>query len=202
MSASPKILCFAGSARTGSLNKRLAGAMVTAIGTAGGAAQRLDLADYPMPIYDGDLETRDGVPENARKLANVIASHGGLFIASPEYNASIAPLLKNSLDWVSRIRDTGIDGLPSGIDIIKTRVIALGAASPGGTGGMRGLIALRYTLEMGFGALVLPDQMLLARAATAFTDTGDIAEQDVAARLATLAAKLTETVARLEPPIQ
>ncbi|MBX9926136.1 MAG: NAD(P)H-dependent oxidoreductase [Hyphomicrobiaceae bacterium] len=199
MSGSPKILCFAGSARSGSLNKRLVGAMAAAINAAGGTATVLDLADYPMPIYDGDDETRDGPPENARKLAGDMASHGGLFIASPEYNASLSPLLKNSLDWVSRIRETGIVGLPTGIEVVKSRVIALGAASPGGTGGMRGLIALRYTLEMGFGALVLPEQVLVARAGTAFTETGAIADSDGSARLAAMAAKLTATVSRLAP---
>src|SRR5690606_34660471 len=86
----------------------------------------LDLADYPMPIYHGELEAEDGKPENAKKLQAVMEAHTGIFIASPEYNASITPLLKNALDWVSRPDD----GTPQ--QVFKTRVFALGSASPGG----------------------------------------------------------------------
>jgi len=201
MTGPTKILCFAGSARAASLNKRLARAAADAARAAGATATFADLADYPMPLYDGDLEALEGPPEAARRLLTAIASHGGLFIASPEYNASIPPLLKNSLDWVSRIRDTGIADLPTGIDVIKTRVIALGAASPGGTGGMRGLIAVRYTLEMGHGALVLPDQVLVPRAAAAFSDDRTLSDKDASDRLTAAMAKLVAMTTKLDPVI-
>lgn len=194
-----KVLCIAGSARAQSLNKKLARAAAAAIGAAGGEANFADLAEFPMPLYDGDAEAAAGPPEAARRLASLIAGHGGLFIASPEYNASIPPLLKNSLDWVSRIRDSGIADLPTGIDVVRSRVIALGAASPGGTGGMRGLIAVRYTLEMGFGALVLPDQVLVPRAGQAFGDDGALADKDANDRLQALAARLVQVAGRLQP---
>ena len=132
-----------------------------------------DLGDYPMPIYDGDLETKSGVPENARKLKALMLVHDGIFIAAPEYNASITPLLKNTLDWVSRNRDEGEPPL----HVYKSRVFAIGSASPGAFGGMRGLIALRQTLEMGLGALVLPDQISVSKAGEAFDDHGHLKDK-------------------------
>ena len=95
-----------------------------------------DLGDYPMPLYNGDLEAAEGPPENARKLKALMQAHSGIFIASPEYNASITPLLKNTLDWVSHAREEGEEPL----QVFKTRVFALGSASPGGMGGLRSLI--------------------------------------------------------------
>jgi chromate reductase, NAD(P)H dehydrogenase (quinone) len=186
MSSQPRLLFISGSARSASFNRRLAelGAMIATANGIGATA--LALGDYPMPIYDGDIEATGGVPENARKLQAVMAAHSGVFIASPEYNASISPLTKNAIDWVSRIRDDG----NSGLEVYKTRVFALGAASPGGTGGLRGLIALRYTLEMGLGALVLPDQVLVARAGQAFDDHGHLADKDAQERFKTVIVKL------------
>jgi len=181
----PRLLFISGSARTDSFNKRLA-ILGAKIAEANGITSTFaDLADYPMPIYDGDLETAEGVPANARKLQALMLVHSGVFIASPEYNASISPLLKNALDWVSRVRDEG-----AGKAVYTTRVFALGAASPGGTGGMRGLVAVRNVLEMGLGALVLPDQVLVARAATAFDDHGHLADKDGQERFKTVIQKL------------
>ena len=128
----------------------------------------------------------DGVPEAARKLLALFQAHTGIFIASPEYNASISPLLKNTLDWISRIRDDG----SAGLEVYKTRVFALGSASPGGTGGMRGLVTVRTVLEMGLGALVLPDQVLVPRAATAFDDHGHLIDKDAQGRLKAVIVKL------------
>ena len=168
-----KLLFMAGSAREASLNKRLARLGVDVAQANGIAATFADLGDYPMPIYDGDLEANSGVPENAKKLKALLLVHNGVFIASPEYNASLAPLLKNALDWVSRNRDEGEPPL----HVFKTRVFAVGSASPGAFGGMRGLIALRQTLEMGLGALVLPDQIVVAKATEAFDATGHLEDK-------------------------
>jgi NAD(P)H-dependent FMN reductase len=165
-----KLLFFAGSAREASLNKRLA-RLGAEIALANGlAATFADLGDYPMPLYDGDAEDRDGVPDNALKLRALMAVHAGIFIACPEYNAGITPLLKNTLDWISRIRDEETN-------VFKTRVFALGAASPGGFGGIRGIGMARQTLEIGLGAIVLPDQVLIPRAADAFDDRGHLKEK-------------------------
>jgi NAD(P)H-dependent FMN reductase len=193
MTPTSRLLLIAGSARAGSFNKRLAQAAAGVAQSLGAHATFADLADYPMPIYDGDLEAVDGPPENARRLLALFADHQGVFIASPEYNASISPLLKNALDWMSRVREPA----PSGLDVLKSRVFALGAASPGGTGGMRGLIALRYTLEMGLNALVLPEQVLVPRAMSAFTTDGGLADKDASGRLEGVIASLVRTSSRL-----
>ena len=168
-----KLLFVSGSAREASLNKRLARLGVEVAQANGIASTFADLGDYPMPIYDGDLEAKSGVPDNAKKLKALLLVHDGVFIAAPEYNASLAPLLKNALDWVSRNRDEGEPPL----HVYKTRVFAIGSASPGAFGGMRGLIALRQTLEMGLGALVLPDQIVVAKATEAFDDQGHLKDK-------------------------
>lgn len=167
-----KLLFFAGSAREGSLNKRLArlGAEIAVVNGIG--ATFADLGDYPMPLYDGDIEARDGVPDNARKLRALMLVHTGIFIACPEYNAGITPLLKNTLDWISRIKD---DDIP--IEVYRTRVFALGAVSPGGFAGVRGIGMARQVLEIGLGAVVLPDQVLVPRGTDAFDERGHLKDK-------------------------
>ena len=127
-----------------------------------------------MPLYDGDTEAADGPPENARKLKQLMGLHTGIFIASPEYNSSITPLLKNTLDWISRVRDD--DEGPN--EVFKTRVFALGSASPGGMGGLRSLTTVRQVLELGLGALVLPEQFAVPRASEAFDENGHLKNKD------------------------
>ena len=183
---SVKILVIAGSIRAGSFNARLAAAATKELALMDAEVTRISLADYPMPIYDGDLETKSGQPDNALKLKRHFMAHQGIFIVSPEYNASITPLLKNTLDWVSRVRDDG----SAGLEVYKSRLFALGAASPGGTGGMRGLVAVRNVLEMGLGALVLPDQVLVPRAMNAFDDHGHLVDKEAQERFKTVIAKL------------
>lgn len=185
-SPSTKLLFLAGSARQGSYNKRLArlGAMIAEAN--GIASTFADLGDYPMPLYDGDLEASDGPPENARKLKALMGLHTGIFIASPEYNASITPLLKNTLDWISRVRSE--DEAP--LEVFKTRVFALGSASPGGMGGLRSLTTVRQVLELGLGALVLPEQFAVPRAADAFDDHGHLKNKDSQEQFKALIQKL------------
>jgi NAD(P)H-dependent FMN reductase len=109
-----KILVTAGSIRTGSFNARLAAAATKELSLLDAEVTRISLADYPMPIYDGDLEAKSGQPENALKLKRHFMTHQGIFIASPEYNASVTPLLKNTLDWISRVREQGEQPLAHG----------------------------------------------------------------------------------------
>jgi chromate reductase, NAD(P)H dehydrogenase (quinone) len=187
MQQDPRLLFFAGSARAGSFNKRLARLGADIAHANGIPATFADLGDYPLPLYDGDLDAADGPPDNARKLLALMQVHTGIFIACPEYNASITPLLKNSLDWVSRIRDDN----SAGLEVYKTRVFALGSASPGGTGGMRGLVTVRNVLEMGLGALVLPDQVILPRAANAFDDHGHLVDKEAQDRFKVVIQKLS-----------
>src|SRR5215212_11900151 len=103
----PKILVFAGSIRSGSYNARLAALAAKELALTGAEVTRISLEDYPLPIYDGDDEAKSGVPANARSLKAMMAAHQGVFIASPEYNASVTPLLKNTIDWISRVRERG-----------------------------------------------------------------------------------------------
>lgn len=173
MLTTTKLLFISGSAREASFNKKLARLGAEIAHANGLAATFADLGDYPMPIYDGDHEAAAGVPDNARKLKALMSVHAGIFIASPEYNASIAPLLKNALDWVSRVKADE----DSPLAIYKTRVFAVGSASPGSFGGMRGLIALRQTLVLGLSAVVLPDQIVVPRAGEAFDEQGHLKDK-------------------------
>ncbi|MCC7251957.1 NAD(P)H-dependent oxidoreductase [Hyphomicrobium sp.] len=172
--SSTKLLFFAGSARDASYNKRLARLGVEIAEANGLAATFADIGDYPMPLYDADLQALEGIPENAKKFEALMKVHTGIFIACPEYNASITPLLKNTLDWVSRVRVEGEEPLA----VYKTRVFALGSASPGGMGGLRGVNTVRTVLELGLGALVLPDQFAVPKAADAFEDNGHLKNKD------------------------
>jgi NAD(P)H-dependent FMN reductase len=186
MSHATRLLFMAGSAREGSFNKRLARLAHDVAEANGIAATWADIGDYPMPIYDGDLELREGPPENARKLKALFSVHDGIFIACPEYDASITPLLKNTIDWIGRVKEEG--GGPS--MVYKTRVFALSSASPGALGGLRGLIAVRQTLELGLGALVLPDQLAVPRANDAFGDDGHLKDKAQMELLKTVVQKL------------
>lgn len=181
-----RLLFLAGSARQASINKRLAKLGADIAHANGIAATFADLGDYPMPLYDGDLEASDGQPENAAKLKALMEVHHGVFIAAPEYNASIAPLLKNTLDWVSRVRPEGEVPLA----VFKSRVFALASASPGAFGGIRGLMAVRHTLELGLGALVLPEQFAVVRAGDAFGDDGHLKDKTQMEQLKSLIQKL------------
>jgi NAD(P)H-dependent FMN reductase len=184
----PKVLVFAGSIRTGSHNARLAALAAKELTLAGADVTRISLADYPMPIYDGDLEAQSGPPANAVKLKQLIAAHRGVFIVSPEYNASIAPLLKNTIDWVSRVRERGETPLA----VFKNRVFALGGASDGTYGAMRSLMALRQVLELGCGALVLPEQIAVSRASEAFDEIDNLKEERMANLLKRVLHRLTD----------
>lgn len=178
-----KILLVPGSTRTGSLNEKLAMAAEKTAALAALNVTRISLTDFAMPIYNGDEENRDGQPAAAWELARLFSAHQGIVIVSPEYNAGMPPLLKNTLDWISRIQDPDISPF-------KKPVFALAAASPGGFGGMRGLMMLRQTLQLGLGALVIPEQMLLPRAGSAFSDDGQLMDEGTANRLDAMLAAL------------
>ena len=147
-----RLLFFAGSVREGSFNKKLARLGQHIAEANGIEAVFVDLRDYPMPIYDGDLEADEGPPVKAREFKALLGEYEGVFIASPEYNSSITPLLKNTLDWVTRVRAKG----ETGLEVFTTRVFAISGASPGYYGAMRSLLTLRQILAVGIGALVIP----------------------------------------------
>ena len=141
-----------------------------------------------MPIYDGDIEAASGPPENAIKLKRMMMTHPGVFIASPEYNASVTPLLKNTLDWISRVRD----GKETPLAAYKNRVFALGGASNGAYGAMRSLLALRQVLEIGCGALVIPDQIAVSRAADAYDEMDNLKDERTADLLRVVVRRLID----------
>lgn len=165
----PKILAFAASTRSQSLNKKLAHVVTKRLAAHGAQTESIDLADYVLPLYDGDLESQSGVPEAAHRLHEKFRSNEGIFIASPEMNANVSPLLLNIFAWVSRIGDHG--GMTAAF---AKPVFALGSASPGGFGGYRGLMSLRNSLELQLGARVLPTMVSVGMAHEAFDDAGDL----------------------------
>ena len=173
----PRTLVLPGSLRTGSFNALLAAQAAKHLALSDATVTRLSLADYPLPLYDADLEAERGVPAPAVKLARQFAAHDAILLVSPEYNAGISPLMKNTIDWISRVREAGVKPF-------EDRAFALASASPGNFGGLRGLLSLRQTLELGLGALVIPEQFLLPRAREAFDADGDFADADAAGRLA------------------
>lgn len=156
-----KILMFSGSCRKGSYNQSLIDIAASIAKSKGAIVSAIDLGLYPMPIYNADLENDEGQPDTANELFKLIAEHDAMVIASPEYNGLPSPLLKNTIDWVTRI-DVGV---------FSGKKAAIIAASPGGLGGIRGLPHLR-TLLTNLNVLVIPQQLTLSNAATAFSEDG------------------------------
>jgi chromate reductase, NAD(P)H dehydrogenase (quinone) len=190
--ANPKILVIPGSIRTGSHNVRLAALAEKELTLIDADVTRISLQDYPLPIYDADDDARGDQPASALKLKQMIAAHHGVFIASPEYSASVTPLLKNALDWVSRVRERGDPTYAA----FKHRVFAIASASPGRIGGLRSLMALRQILELGCGALVIPEQVSIANADQAFDAMDNLVDTGLANLLRAELARLAD-VARL-----
>ena len=172
----PKILVMPGSTRIGSHNVKLAALATKELTLIDADVTRISLADYPLPIYEADLDARVGQPANALALKQMIMAHHGVFITSPEYSASVTPLLKNAIDWVSRVRERG----DSTYAAFKGRVFAIASASPGRAGGLRSLMALRQILELGCGALVIPEQVAIPGAEEAFDDMDNIIDTGTA----------------------
>jgi chromate reductase, NAD(P)H dehydrogenase (quinone) len=160
-----KILVIPGSTRTGSLNTRLAATAAYQLAQAGADVTRISLADFPLPIYDGDLQSRSGVPMHAINLKRMIGAHHGVLIVTPEYNSSVPALVKNSLDWVTRVQDPPE---PRG-QVFRDRAFAIASASGGRLGGTRALAALRLILSACH-ATVLPNQLALSFAEQAYDD--------------------------------
>jgi chromate reductase len=189
----PKILVFPGSLRSGSHNVRLAALVVKELVLAEADVTRISLTDYPLPLYDGDLEAKSGPPQNAVQLKRMLAAHHGVFIVTPEYNASVPPLVKNTIDWISRVRERG----EAPLAVFKHRAFALGAASPGPFGGMRALLALRQVLEIGCGALVIPEQVTVPRAEAAFDDMDNLKDENLTASLKAAVRALIDAAERM-----
>ncbi len=148
----------------------------------------ISLEDYPLPLFDADLAAASGPPQAAAQLKRMLIAHQGVFITSPEYSASVTPLLKNTIDWISRVRDRGEPTYAA----FKGRVFAIGSATNSGSGGLRSLMALRQILELGCGALVIPEQVAVPRAEEAFDDKDNLKDETLAAALKAMARRLVE----------
>ena len=171
MLTKPKIIAFAGSTRTDSYNKKLVKIASTGATEAGADVTVIDLRDFPMPIYDGDLEQKDGLPSYARKLKDLMLSHQGFLISSPEYNSSISAVFKNTIDWASRPSEGEIS-----LACFKNKVAGIMSASPGMLGGLRGLVHVRSILG-NIGVIVMPDQIAIAKAHEAFNEDGALKDK-------------------------
>ena len=163
--AALKILVIPGSLRTGSLNAKLAATIAVELAQAGADVTRISLGDFPLPIYDGDLQAKSGVPKNAVNLKRMMSAHHGVLIVTPEYNSSVPALLKNTIDWVSRVQDPH----ETRGQVFRERVFAIASASGGRLGGSRALAALRLILTACH-ATVVPNQLALSFADEAYDE--------------------------------
>ena len=178
-----------GSLRTGSQNARLAALAAKELSLLDAEVTRISLEDYELPLFDADLVAgASGPPAAAVKLKQMLMAHRGVFITSPEYSASVTPLLKNAIDWVSRVRERGEPTYAA----FKGRIFALGSATSGGGGGIRSMIALRQILELGCGALVIPEQVSVPRAELAFDEMDNLKDEVLANALKSSMRRLVE----------
>src|ERR1700716_1882313 len=160
-----KILVIPGSLRTGSLNARLAAVAAHELVQSGAEVPRISRSDFPLPIYDGDLQAKSGVPKHAVNLKRMVGAHHGVLIVTPEYNSSVPALVKNTIDWVSRVQDVH----ETRGQVFRERVFAIASASGGRLGGSRALAALRLILSACH-ATVIPNQLALSFADQAYDD--------------------------------
>lgn len=186
----PKILAFAGSVRRDSYNRRLLRVAAGGVEAAGLRCTVAELRDYPMPLYDGDLEAESGLPEPAVRFRALVADHDAFLIACPEYNGSITPLLKNTLDWLSRSPEATPD-----LRCYTGKVAALVSASPGPLGGMRGLAVVRNLLT-NLGVTVIAPQVSIRQAHEAFDAHGELAAERQAKQVADFAREFAGVVQR------
>ncbi len=187
----PSILALAGSARRDSLNKKLAAVAADGARKTGAKVTMIDLADYPMPVYNQDIEEDQGLDPNARCLKTLFKEHDGFLIASPENNSAYSALLKNVIDWVSRS-----EGDEKPLECFRGKYAVIMSASPGGFGGIRGLWVLRMLLS-NLGVHVLADQFALSSAHKAFDEHGKLVEASAQERVEALGKTLAETLRKL-----
>ena len=188
----PRILAFAGSTRRDSFNKRLVPIAAKGARDAGAEVALIDLKDFPLPLFDQDLEAEQGMPDNGAKLKKLFIDHDGLLIASPEYNSSVTAVLKNAIDWVSR----PAPGEPP-LVAFRGKVATLMSASPGALGGLRALVHVRSILG-NIGVIVLPDQVAVAKAHEAFQPDGSLIDPKQQAGIEALGKTLASFLMKLK----
>lgn len=184
----PKILALAGSLRRGSYNRMMIRIAAEAAKRADADVTLVELAEYPLPPYDGDIEEQEGIPKNAKKLKELFIGHQGLLIASPEYNSSISGTFKNVIDWISRPEPN-----EAFLVAFQNKVAGIMSASMGELGGLRGLVHLRSMLG-NINVLVLPDQVTISTAHEAFDSLGNLKDGRKREKIEQLSKKLVKTV--------
>ena len=187
-----KILVIPGSLRTGSHNARLAAAAAHELAQAGAEVTRISLGDFPLPIYDGDLQAKSGAPKHAVNLKRMIGAHHGVLIVTPEYNSSVPALVKNTIDWVTRVQDAH----ETRGQVFRDRAFAIAAASENRLGGTRALAALRLIL-VACHATVIPSQLALSFAAEAYDDRDQLKNPADVEALRALARQLIDVSQRM-----
>ncbi|WP_334933610.1 NADPH-dependent FMN reductase [Nostoc sp.] len=191
MAPTPKILAFAGSTRIDSYNKKLVKIAAAGAKAAGAEVTYLDLRDLPLPLFDEDLEAQEGLPANARTFKDLMISHQGVLIASPEYNSSLTAVLKNAIDWASRPAPN-----EAPLAAFAGKVASIMSASPGALGGLRGLVHLRSILG-NIKVLVLPDQIAVPKAYEAFNADGTLKDPKQQESIERLGDGLTKILLKL-----
>lgn len=186
MSTPSRILAFSGSSRRESLNTKLLNAVVAATRAAGGEVTVVSLGELALPLYDGDLEDSAGMPAGAQKLVELIGAHGGLLIASPEYNSQMTPLLKNAIDWCTRADENPFRG----------KVAAVVSASPGMFGGIRSMTLARQLL-IHLGCHVIPAQCVLSHADKACDEHGAPKDERARKAVQAVAAELVRVAGKI-----
>ena len=187
-----KILAFCGSSRRDSVNRKLLEIAASGARNDGAEVTFITLADYPLPIYDAELESAHGVPERARALQEMFAGHDALLVASPEHNGGYTALLKNMLDWVSRPTATGSPGQT----LFAGKVAAVVSASPGPMGGIRAMLGMRGVLEK-LGAILIPQGFSLGLAHQAFTEGGGLTDEKADAEVRRVGLGLVDVTKQL-----
>ncbi|HEX9585228.1 MAG TPA: NAD(P)H-dependent oxidoreductase [Gammaproteobacteria bacterium] len=191
MTDQPKILAFAGSTRRESWNKKLIRVAAKGAEDAGAAVTLVDLADFPMPMYDGDLEVQKGIPEKGREFKKLLREHHGFLMSCPEYNSSVSGVLKNAIDWASRR-----EGDEKPLECFRGKLVCLMSASPGRLGGLRGLVHVRAILG-NIGCIVLPNQVAVSSANEAFDADGRLRDESQREQVEKLGSELAGMIVKL-----
>lgn len=177
LAAEKTVLAIAGSTRENSYNKYLAREAADMASKMGAKVQVIDLKDYPLPFYDADLESKEGMPAKAKELRRLMVSSDAIIIASPEYNASITAVLKNAIDWASRTEDKN-----GSREAFAGKKFALMSTSPGQGGGKRGIVHLQQIIQA-LGGEVVDQQVLVPKSQEAFNAQGQLTDPALKAQL-------------------
>lgn len=170
-----KVFIVSCSLRQGSLNHKLAEHIASLVEGMGHEADLANMREFDMPLYNFDIQESDGWPPAMEAMVERITSADAWVIVTPEFNWSVPGNIKNAIDWISRVRPVPITG----------KSVFLAAASPSMTGGVRGLLHFRVSLES-LGVWTYPKVFALAQAAQAFDDDGGLANADIAGMLKTM----------------